>query len=197
MIDQTLFSKTYSELLSEKSFSKVFNEVFLPLLDEIGLLWQSSTISPAQEHFISYLIKQKLLVNTERIQAYEPTKTDCVFVLFLPENEIHELGLLYLNYEILLNGYKTIYLGENIPISSLKELRRHFETITYITYMTVQPAKDEVNNYINELHQEIIDGENSNIWAIGRNAEFINQQLHPKVTVFNSIHDLVANLQTT
>ena len=108
--DQTLFFKTYNELLSEKSFREIFYEVFIPLIQEIGLLWQTDTITPAHEHFISYLIKQKVLINTEELQIKEPTKNDKVFVLYLPLNEIHELGLMYLNYEILLKGYQTIYL---------------------------------------------------------------------------------------
>lgn len=57
--DQSLFLKTYNGLMEEKSFTQIFNEVFIPLLNELGLLWQTNTISPAHEHFISNLIKQK------------------------------------------------------------------------------------------------------------------------------------------
>jgi hypothetical protein len=60
------------------------------------------------------------LVNTEKLQVLKQTKLDRIFVLSLPMNEIHELGLMYLNYEILLHGYKTIYLGESMPIENLK-----------------------------------------------------------------------------
>ncbi|MBP6411753.1 MAG: MerR family transcriptional regulator, partial [Pseudarcicella sp.] len=118
--DQDLFFATYNWLMSEKSFKEIFHQVFIPLMNELGLLWQSDTITPAHEHFITYLIKQKLLVNTEKLQVLKQTKTDKVFVLSLPMNEIHELGLMYLHYEILLNGYKSIYLGESMPIENLK-----------------------------------------------------------------------------
>ena len=60
--------------------------------------------------------------------------------------------------------------------------------------MTVEPIKEDVNNYLKELHQEIIEGENSEIWAIGRITEFIKQEQHPKVTVFSSINELATNL---
>jgi DNA-binding transcriptional MerR regulator len=192
--DQVLFFKTYSNLLSEKSFREIFYEVLIPLMNEIGLLWQSGTITPAQEHFISFLIKQKLLVNTEKIQVLEPTRTDKIFVLYLPENEIHELGLMYLNYEILLNGYKTIYLGESVPVSSLKDMKQYFDNIIYISYLTVQPARDDIDKYLKEITTEVIDT-NSEIWLLGRMTEFIDtKSLSSSVSVFNSISDLVQKL---
>lgn len=192
--DQVLFFKTYANLLSEKSFREVFYEVFIPLMNEIGLLWQSGTITPAQEHFVSYLIKQKLLVNTEKIQVLEPTRTDKIFVLYLPENEIHELGLMYLNYEILLNGYKTIYLGESVPVESLKDMKQYFDNIVYVAYLTVQPTKDDVNDYLDEMVTEVMD-DNSQLWVLGRMTESINVKNIPdSIRIFSSIPDLVKEL---
>nr|WP_294777483.1 MerR family transcriptional regulator [uncultured Flavobacterium sp.] len=189
--DQSLFFSTYNKLLSEKSFREIFYDVFIPLIQELGLLWQTDTITPAHEHFLSYLIKQKLLTNTEKLQTQEPTNSDRVFVLYLPMNEIHELGLMYLNYEVLNLGYKTIYLGESVPLDSLKHMKKHFDNITYVCYMTVEPNKDEVNNYINTLKQEILD-ETSNLWLIGRMTENIDaKMITEKITTFSSIKELV------
>lgn len=192
--DQALFINTYNSLLSEKTFREVFYEVIIPLMNEIGLLWQAGTISPAQEHFISFLIKQKLLINIEKIQILEPIRFDKVFVLFLPENEIHELGLMYLNYEILLNGYKTIYLGESVPIGSLKDMKKYFDNIIYISYLTVQPTRDSIDDYMKEISTKIIDA-NSQIWFLGRMTEFIDTKSLPtSISVFSSISDLVQEL---
>lgn len=192
--DQTLFFKTYNELLSEKSFKEIFFDVVIPLMNEIGFLWQTDTITPAHEHFISYLIKQKLLINTEKIQVLEATKTEKLFVLYLPMNEIHELGLMYLNYEIISSGYKTIYLGESVPTESLKDLKKYFTNIVYVCYMTVEPEKAEVNNYIKHLQTEILD-ETSELWLIGRMTDYIEVK-NPlgKIKTFNSIEQLVDNV---
>jgi DNA-binding transcriptional MerR regulator len=193
--DQELFFTTYAQLLSEKSFKEVFYQVFIPLMTEMGLLWQSDTISPAHEHFISYLIKQKLLINTEKLQVLRPTKTDKVFVLSLPMNEVHELGLMYLNYETLLHGYKTIYLGESVPIESLTDLKKHFEYIVFVSYLTVQPDKDSVNDYVNKMIAELFD-ENTELWYVGRMVEFIKQDgFSDKIKIFNTIDDLVSQMQ--
>jgi MerR family transcriptional regulator, light-induced transcriptional regulator len=194
--DQNLFFNTYNNLLAEKSFRDVFYEVFIPLLNEIGLLWQTDTITPAHEHFISYLIKLKLLTNTEKIQSLEVIKQntlhDTTFVLYLPINEIHELGLMYLNYEFILNGYKTIFLGESVPVDSLKDILKYFDKITFVSYITVQPSKDEINNYIEQVKKEILINDQTELWLIGKMTEEINPKvLNSNIKVFDSITEIV------
>ena len=189
--DQSLFFNTYNQLLSEKSFREVFYTVFIPLMQEIGFLWQTQTISPAHEHFISYLIKQKLLINTEKVQILEPTKTDNVFVLFLPLNEVHELGLMYLNYEILLKGYQTIYLGESIPTESLLDLKNYYEKLTFVSYLTVEPNQDEIDNYISDIQTKLLDNTNHELLLLGRLTQFITSKtLSKNIHIFNSIEEL-------
>src|SRR6476620_6390628 len=103
--DERLFLSTYDQLLGNKPFHEIFYEVFIPLLEEIGILWQTNTISPAHEHFISHQIRMRLLLNIYNMQRQNDLNTNKVYVLFLPLNEIHELGLLYINYELLLHGH--------------------------------------------------------------------------------------------
>ena len=189
--DQELFFNTYNWLIAEKSFKEIFHQVFIPLMNELGLLWQADTITPAHEHFISYLIKQKLLINTEKLQILKQTKLDKVFVLSLPMNEIHELGLMYLNYEILLHGYNTIYLGESMPIENLKDLKKHFDSIIFVSYLTVQPERDILDSYIQKMSDELLD-DTTELWYIGRMVEFIKkEELSDRITIFNSITELV------
>ena len=192
--DQELFFNTYDWLTKEKSFQEIFYDVFLPLMNEMGMLWQTDTITPSHEHFITFLIKQKLLIQTEQLQIRKPTKRDKVFVLSLPMNEIHELGLMYLNYEILAKGYKTIYLGESVPIDSLKYLKNHFESIVFVSYLTVQPDKDNVNEYITEMKQ-VLESDTTSLWFIGRMVAHIDPAIvDEKMQVFQSIEALVSSI---
>ena len=101
---------------------------------------------------------------------------------------------MYLNYEILSNGYKTIYLGESVPTDSLKDLKKYFDNITYVCYMTVEPTKSDVNQYIKDLKEEVLD-ETSELWLIGRMTECIEQKnITSKISIFNSITNLVDEL---
>lgn len=192
--DQALFLNTYNTVLQEKSFREIFYDYFLPLLDEIGYLWQTNTITPAHEHFISYLIKQKLASNTEKLLLQPPTRNETTYVLYLPMNEIHELGLMFLNYELLLNGYKSVFLGESVPISSLADVKKYFDNITFVTYMTVAPAQDEVNSYLTELEREILQSD-CRLIAFGRNAQFIHKdKIGDKIMSPGSIRDFIETL---
>lgn len=192
--DQQHFMETYNALIKEKSFSEIFSQVFIPLMDELGILWQSDTISPAQEHFLSYLIKQQLIVNTELIQQNPSKRTDRIFVLYLPINEIHEMGLMYINYEIIKSGYKTIFLGESLPAESLIDISKHFDNVTFVTYMTVQPEESAVNSYIKFVSENILKHD-SELWTIGRQTAHIDISFpNPQVKVFHSITSLLDEL---
>ncbi|MGO4773675.1 MerR family transcriptional regulator [Flavobacterium sp. W22_SRS_FK3] len=189
--DQEIFFNTFDWLISEKSFQEVFKEHFLPLLKELGLLWQSQTISPANEHFMTHLIKQKILIHTEGLQILKPTKTDKVFVLSLPMNEIHQIGLLYLQYEILLQGYKTIYLGESMPIENLEDLTKYFKKITFVSFMTVQPDRSIVNQYVKKMEQKLLLKTNE-IWLLGKMVEYIDRKnVSERTFIFDSMEETI------
>ena len=192
--DQRLFFSTYNSLLAEKTFQEIFYDVIIPMMEEIGMLWQTNTITPAHEHFISYLVKQKLLINTEKIQANGPMREDKIFVLFLPHNEIHELGLMYINYEIIMHGYRAIYLGESVPVESLNDIQKYFDNVIYVSFLTVSPPQDEVLSFISSIKQKIL-GETSELWVLGKNTAMVNTAMLPAgVSVFTSIPELVSML---
>jgi len=193
--DQALFLNTYNTLLKEKSFKEIFYEYFIPLLNELGILWQTDTITPSQEHFISGLIKQKILVNNEALQIKAPTNTSKTFVLFLPDNEIHEIGLLYINYEILKHGYYAIYLGQSIPTTSLRDLQQLYDNIVFISYFTIKPFKDEINEYLKDFHDNLLIDFKTELWIIGKKLKEINiKELPNTIFPFFSIEDLVDKL---
>jgi len=193
--DQSLFQKTYSGLLAERAFREIFWEIFMPLLHELGLLWQSDTIGPAHEHFITHLIKQKIYTSTEKLQSLESSKTDKVFVLFLPENEIHEIGLLFVNYELVLRGYKTIYLGQTIPLESLVDLKKYYDDPIFVSYFTVIPTKDDLGQYFIDFQEKLHSELSSQLWVLGRQTEHAAKaDLPENISLYHSIEQLLNQL---
>ncbi len=192
--DLELFLGTYEQLESKRNFRQIFTDVFIPLLKEIGLLWQTNTISPSHEHFITNLIKQKLLLNIEKLQYSKPTKKDKAFVLFLPENEIHELGLLYVNYEILLHGYKAIYLGPSIPLDSLPNMLSFHEETVFVSYFTIKPEKDNISSYVEDFNKIVCVEKTNEFWMLGKQIMHINKTIEQNHRYFNTISALISEL---
>lgn len=193
--DQKLFYNTYEGLIKEKSFTQIFYDDFIPLMSQIGLLWQTNTITPAHEHFITNLIRNKILIQTEELQSKNLKKTQEVYVLFLPDNEVHELGLMLINYELVAKGYQTIFLGQSVPMASLYDLLGYYDDIIFVSYFTVKPEKDDITDYINEFSQKLLIKDTNKLWILGRMLDEINLTSLPKqITPFKSIEDLVKKL---
>lgn len=190
--NQKLFMDTYETLLTRRSFRQVFLDYFMPLLDDIGILWQTRTITPAHEHFISALIRSKIIAHTDAL-AVQTAKNDVVYALFLPMGEIHELGLLYLNYELLHNGMRTIYLGENMPVESLEQFKMQFPVVRFITYATVAPAKSEFPGYLAAFQTKVL-GPGCTLWVLGALAQ--QQPEHPdkRIRFFESVQEVLREL---
>lgn len=188
--DKILFNNTYNKLLHKKTFREIFKDIFIPFLEHIGLLWHTETLLPAHEHFISNLIAQKIQINTEKLQ-YSITNTNKTYVLFLPENEIHELGLLYLNYELVLRGFHTIYLGQSLPLNNLNYFLDGEREICFITSLTIQPYDDKIEDYFNEI-ADVMQNTNNQLIAVGRKVDKIkHMDLNENIQLHQSISDLL------
>ncbi|MGB0479815.1 MAG: MerR family transcriptional regulator [Flavobacteriaceae bacterium] len=193
--DQILFYNTYNSLLEEKSFRTIFYEVFIPLLFDLGMLWQTNTISPSHEHFLTVHIKQKILVHIERLQSKDPRPSTKTVVLFLPENETHDLGLLFINYEILSLGYHTIFLGENIPLNNLKYINKLYDDIIYISYFTIKPSDNDIYDYLKIFSEEYLSVNKNSAKLIGHRIRNLNPENVPKnIMLYDKIEDLVKDL---
>ncbi len=193
--DYSLFLSTYEGLSKDKSFQVIFREVFIPLLNELGLMWQTDSIRISHEHFISNLIKQKIYLNIDQLQRLPVTNKNRTFILFLPENEIHEIGLLYLNYEISLNGYKCIYLGQTVPLESLVDFPKYYDNVTFLSYFTVEPNKDTLDKYVSTFESTIGLNKNVDLWILGYQTQYLAMgSLPQEIKIFNSIDEVIKAL---
>lgn len=193
--DEKLFHDTYNQLLAIHSFREIFLNIFLTFIEEIGILWMSNVITPAHEHFISTLIKQKLLVNIERAQN-NPAESEHTFVLFLPINELHELGLLYVHLELLLKGYKSVYLGPSVPVESLVDVQKVFKKSVFVSYFTVEPSKENLQSYLDLIQAKVLNENDDSLHLLGRNIADLprGKQKTNSITVYDDIVSLINEL---
>ena len=193
--DQALFYNTYESLLKDKSFENIFYDIFIPLLTEIGLLWQTNTITPAHEHFLTTLIRQKILINTEFIQSEAKPNSKKTFVLFLPDNEIHELGIMFLNYQIVSHNFHCIFLGQSVPMESLADILNYYDDIIFLSYFTIKPLKEEIDDYLSDFSETLLKKSDAEFWILGQMLNSIDMDnIPPKIKCFKSIQEVTDNL---
>ncbi len=150
-LNEELFNSVMSFNHSKIGFEKTMTDVVYPFLKKIGILWVSSSINPAQEHFISHLVRQKLMVETGKLQV---SKTAETFLLFLPENELHEIGLLFANYMLRARGYNTIYLGQSVPLKDVEEVFHTVDPDYLFTVTTSKPTQGDLADFLLDLEKK-------------------------------------------
>ena len=119
--NQLLFHNTYEKCIKEIGIVECYQNVLLEALNRIGILWINDKISPPQEHFLSELIRTKICKEIESIGFKKLPKEN--WVLFLPKNELHDIGILFAYLVLKMNGHNVVYLGQNLPHSSLISLK--------------------------------------------------------------------------
>ncbi|MGB3590375.1 MAG: MerR family transcriptional regulator [Nonlabens sp.] len=192
------FDQVYKKSLESRGFEATFKQLILPFLEELGLLWHSNTIDIAHEHFVSHLIKQKLLTHTELLDSERCHSSNTTFILYLPQNEIHDLGLLYTNYKLIHEGYKTVYLGASIPDEELHRLKESNTHTVFVTYLTVEPKKEKLKQFLQGFNNNISEARRSQLYILGKLASEIDPDfLQPNFKVFSTIADFTDSIQTS
>ncbi len=153
-INEETFEHTLNNAILKLGFEKCMTHVIYPFLEKVGVLWLTGTINPAQEHFITNLIRQKLIIAIDG--QPQPASPDAkTFLLFLPENEMHELGLLFYSFLIRKNGFKVIYLGQSMPFDDVLEVVKIRNTDYLFTYFVAALNPKEIPVYLKRLSQNL------------------------------------------
>jgi len=150
-MEESKFSNVLTNSIIKQGFESTVETILFPFLDRIGILWQAGTINPAQEHFISNLIRQKLIVAIDtEMQNFIP-KADKTIVFFLPENEMHEIGLLFYSWVARKEGYNVVYLGASVPTKDLNVVVEVRKADAMFTSFVSALKKEELETLMNEI----------------------------------------------
>ena len=139
-------------LIVKRDFEDVMLRVVYPFFHEVGVLWQAGSINAAHEHFISHLIRQKLIVSLHQLPI-PSEKSSPKWLLFLPEGEMHEIALLFAYYILKKRGNKVIYLGQNLPCGDLEECCTLYKPDFLFTIITSSPMGSEAEKYVRKVAQ--------------------------------------------
>lgn len=149
-MDEFKFDRIISTNIEQIGFERTMLEIINPFLEKLSLLWLTGSINPAQEHFISCLIRQKIIVSIDKTPVITNPNVD-KFLLYLPEGTADELSLLFLHYVIKSRGYRVIYLGQDIPLQDVKAVVNIHNPKYIYTIISEVFTKEPAQRYIEKL----------------------------------------------
>jgi MerR family transcriptional regulator, light-induced transcriptional regulator len=195
MVDMEMeqFESILNKFISSKGIERTINQIIFPFLDKIGILWQTDNVNPAQEHIVTNIIRQKLIVGIENVVPFFGSKK--TVLLFMPEGEHHEMGLLYVNFMMKSRGIKTIYLGANVPTKDLGiviEVKKPDFLYSHITSLHTTTGFDK---FITQCKIKIPD---SQLIISGLQAQLYTKSLPNNIQLKKSIAqvmDFITSLQ--
>lgn len=149
--NDTAFSNLIGDCMEILGVSNTYRRVIYPLLVRLGLMWRKDEICPAHEHFISNLIRQKLFtaINTFKLESKNPE----TWLLFLPEDEDHDIGLIFANYMLRLHHKNVIYLGSKVPFESIHAVFSTLKVDHVLLFMVRSRLEEAVQKYIEKLSE--------------------------------------------
>lgn len=186
-LDEDRFEKTLSTNILQIGFERTMMNLIYPFFQRIGILWQTGAITPAQEHFISYLVRQKIIVAIDG-QMVNSTNFHHKYLLYLPENELHEMSLLFSAYIIKSRNNKVIYIGQNVPHEDLINIYKDHNPDFLLTVMTTHPMTSEAQPYIYKLSDSF---SNSKILVSGHQVVGQDLDIPNNVVLLNKLQDLI------
>ena len=191
-MNEDKFEKDLANLIINLGFEETFTQVLMPLFEKIGILWQIGPIVPGQEHFISNLVRQKMIVAIDGVVPQDTPNPKQNFILYLPDGELHEIGLLFYSYIIQKMGHKVIYLGQMVPYEDLMKIAEAQNPDGFVSFVSSSLAFEETKNHIAELAAQFPD---KKILLSGHQFKINEIELPPNAKVITCANQLKEEIQ--
>jgi MerR family transcriptional regulator, light-induced transcriptional regulator len=191
-MDEHKFEKILNRSIIQHGFEDTITGIIMPFFVRTGVMWQTGVINSAQEHFISNLTRQKLMVATDS-QITGESDNSMTFTLFLPEGELHEFGLLFANYMLRKRGHRVVYLGQNVPLNDLAEVDKIKPSDYMYTSFITSRSDNDIINYLDKLKGLF---PKKRIYVTGRQLEKLSGSLPETIRLLHSPEDMTGVLNS-
>lgn len=186
-MDEFVFNDTMNELIQETSLEETFKQCLIPFFDRIGVMWLTGSINPAQEHFISSLVRQKIVSEIDKLPV--PKQRQHPVMLYLPEHEWHEIGLLFYHYLLRSEGVYSLYLGQSLPYDSLVLSIEKVQPRCIVTSWLTSVEEGFIHGYFSQLRRQFPE---LPIIAGGAQLGIYHAKVSSLVTLLQHSEELVA-----
>ncbi len=185
-LDMLTFENALNKFINARGVEHAITQIIFPFLEKIGILWMTNHINPAQEHLVSNIIRQKLIVGIDKICP--PVKIKKKVLLFLPEGEYHEMGLLYMHFLLKKKGTDTIYLGASIPLEDVAYVVNLTKPDYIFCHLTTVSQSFNFDSFLSSLQQKL---SNIPIVISGRLTHSYEKKIQPPLYFKKSLAELM------
>ncbi|MBC7848837.1 MAG: MerR family transcriptional regulator [Chitinophagaceae bacterium] len=182
------FELILDDFIKTKGIEKTISQLIFPFLERIGLLWQTNNINPAQEHLVTNVIRQKLIVGIDHTVPL--INVNRSVLLFLPEGEYHELGLLYMFYVLKGRGIEVLYLGANVPVRDVIYVANMKKPNELYTHITCVPGNMKLEKYLNQLPEQV---PHIPVIITGQLAQSPTRTLSPHIQLKKTMQEVISH----
>lgn len=190
-LDEELFKETLANLLETEGLEKTFTNHLIPFLDRIGIMWLIGSVNPAQEHFMSNLIRQKIISEIDKQEI--PVLTEKSVLMYLPEHEWHEMSLLFYHFLLRSKGIPTFYLGQSLPYESLVECIEKLKPNYILSSWLTSVDENLVVSYFKKLKS---DYPNLDVFAGGPQIKANSTALKKYIIEVNDLASIMKHLES-
>ncbi len=184
--DVATFEEILDKNIASKGIERTINQIIFPFMEKVGILWLANHIIPAQEHIITSLIRQKIIVG---IEFAKPTFIlNKTVLLFLPDNEYHELGILFTNFLLKSKGVKTIYLGANVPVEDIEMVVKFKKPDCIYTHLTILSSTLAFERFMSQISKK---SENIPVVISGRITQSYDKKVPSKIILKKSLAEVM------
>ena len=191
-LDEYRFQVLAKSITDAYGFENFMLKVIYPFLTRLGTLWLSGSVGPAQEHFITHLIRQKIIAAIDS-QMAKPKPNAKKFLLYLPEGELHEIGLLFASYLIRARQHSAVYLGQSLPFDELCLAYEIHQPDYVFSVFTTEPSQDVLPAYVAELDRMLPD---ANIMLTGYNVLHSSEPLPTRIQLIGDFTTLIELIES-
>lgn len=188
-LETSLFEQILDDHIKTHGIDDAIKNLIFPFLHKIGILWMTDHIKIAQEHIVSNIIRQKLIMGIENARKLH-SSNKCV-VMFLPDGQYHELGLLYMHYLLKIRGLKIIYLGADVPVDELVYVCQLRQPDFLYTHLTSLPIKFNFEKYLAAIHHRI---NSTPVVISGRVAQEYSRKIPQGINLARSLDEVTGKL---
>ncbi len=188
MVDMNIekFEEVLDNYIAARGFDKAITQVIFPFLERIGILWLANHINAAQEHLVTNIIRQKLIAGIETVFSH--VSSNKLVLLFLPEGEHHELGLLYICYLLKARGIKTLYLGANVPATDIEYVSKFKKPDFLYTHLTSTSGNFNFDKFLSQVNARL---DQFPLVISGQLTSSYKKQLPRKVSFKSSLQEVI------